>query len=72
MRTMSRETSYSTKMACRKCKYILVEGEKKCPVCGGTEFSDEWSGIVIIMDPTAKLAEIIGAKKAGRYAIKVR
>ncbi len=72
---MSKETkdaSSSIKYACRKCKYILAEGEKKCPACGGNEFSDEWSGIVIIIDPTSSLAGIIGAKIPGRYAIKVR
>ncbi|MGA2574168.1 MAG: transcription elongation factor subunit Spt4 [Candidatus Methanomethylicaceae archaeon] len=72
---MSREikdSSSSIKFACRKCKYILGEDETKCPHCGGSEFSDEWSGIVIILDTTSELAQIIGAKKAGRYAIKVR
>ncbi len=67
-----KEPSSSLKYACRKCKYILPEDEKRCPVCGGTELSDEWSGIVIIMDPSSQMAQLIGAKKAGRYAIKVR
>ena len=69
---MSKDKPYSTKYACRKDKYILTEDEKKCPICGGSDLSDEWSGIVIIMDTSSKLAEIIGAKKTGRYAIKVR
>ena len=67
-----KEATSSTKYACRKCKFILGEDDKKCPVCGSTELSDEWSGIVIVMDPSAKIAEVIGAKKPGRYAIKVR
>jgi DNA-directed RNA polymerase subunit E" len=62
----------SIKLACRRCKYILSEDEKKCPSCGGSDFSDEWNGIVIILDTTSDLAKVIGAKKAGRYAIKVR
>ncbi|MBM5805400.1 MAG: DNA-directed RNA polymerase, subunit E'' [Candidatus Verstraetearchaeota archaeon] len=69
---MSKDKPSSTKYACRKDKYILTEDEKRCPICGGSDLSDEWSGIVIIMDPSSKLAEIIGAKKTGRYAIKVR
>jgi DNA-directed RNA polymerase subunit E" len=69
---MSKDKPSSTKYACRKDKYILTEDEKKCPICGGSDLSDEWSGIVIIMDTSSKLAEIIGAKKTGRYAIKVR
>jgi DNA-directed RNA polymerase subunit E" len=69
---MSKGRPSSTKYACRKDKYILTEDEKKCPICGGTDLSDEWSGIVIIMDASSTLAEIIGAKRTGRYAIKVR
>jgi DNA-directed RNA polymerase subunit E" len=67
-----KEIVSSIKYACRKCKYILAEDEKKCPACGGSEFSDEWSGIVVVIDPSSSLAGIIGAKLPGRYAIKVR
>lgn len=67
-----KEATSSIKYACRKCKYILAEDEKKCPACGGSEFSDEWSGIVIIIDQSSSLASIINAKIPGRYAIKVR
>jgi len=62
----------STKYACRKCKIILAEDQTKCPICGGSDLSDEWSGIIIIMDTNAQLASAIGAKQTGRYAIKVR
>jgi DNA-directed RNA polymerase subunit E" len=67
-----KEATSSIKYACRKCKYILAEDDKKCPACGGSEFSDEWSGIVIIIDTSSSLAGIINAKIPGRYAIKVR
>ena len=67
-----KESKSSIKFACRRCKYILGEDETKCPHCGGSEFSDEWHGIVIILDISSELAQIIGAKKTGRYAIKVR
>jgi len=67
-----KEIVSSIKYACRKCKYILAEDEKKCPACGGNEFSDEWSGVVVIIDTSSSLAGIIGAKLPGRYAIKVR
>uniref|UniRef100_A0A7C3J2G9 Transcription elongation factor Spt4 n=1 Tax=Candidatus Methanomethylicus mesodigestus TaxID=1867258 RepID=A0A7C3J2G9_9CREN len=66
------EGQSSLKRACRKCKYILSEDDAKCPVCGSSDLSEEWSGIIIIVDPSAQLAEAIGAKRAGRYAIKVR
>jgi len=67
-----KEPASPLKFACRKCKFLLSGEEKKCPSCGNSEFSDEWSGIVIILDTSSELARIIGAKRAGRYAIKVR
>jgi RNA polymerase subunit RPABC4/transcription elongation factor Spt4 len=42
------------------------------PDLRGSDISDEWSGIIIIMDLNAQLASAIGAKQIGRYAIKVR
>ena len=67
-----RGSTSSIKFACRRCKYILSEDEKKCPSCGSSEFSDEWNGIIVILDTSSELAKVIGAKMPGRYAIKVR
>ncbi len=72
MSKKGKEAPSSTKYACRKCKIILAEDQTKCPICGGSDLSDEWSGIIIIMDTNAQLASAIGAKQTGRYAIKVR
>lgn len=59
--------------ACRKCKYLVPHDEEKCPKCGSTDFTEEWEGMVIIIDPEdSKIAEILGIKEPGRYAIKVR
>ncbi|MCX8181608.1 MAG: DNA-directed RNA polymerase, subunit E'' [Candidatus Methanomethyliaceae archaeon] len=69
---MSKERPSSTKFACRKCKYILGEDDTKCPICGGTDLSEDWSGLVVVLDPSSSVAEMMGAKKPGRYAIKVR
>jgi DNA-directed RNA polymerase subunit E" len=69
---MSKANPSSKQLACRKCKFVFSGDEKKCPVCGSTDLSDEWSGLVIIMDPASRLAEVIGAKREGRYAIRVR
>jgi len=35
--------------ACRSCKNI--SDENICPVCKGTEFSDDYSGLLIVLDP---------------------
>lgn len=69
---MGRTGTTSKQLACRKCKFITGGEEKKCPACGSAELSDEWSGLVIVLDVNSKLAELIGAKREGRYAIKVR
>ncbi|NHV60168.1 MAG: DNA-directed RNA polymerase, subunit E'' [Candidatus Verstraetearchaeota archaeon] len=69
---MSKDKPSSTKFACRKCKYILGEDDTKCPICGGTDLTEEWSGLVVILDPSSSVAEMMGTKKPGRYAIKVR
>lgn len=69
---MNKDKPSSTKFACRKCKYMLGEDDKKCPICGGADISDDWSGLVVILDTTSSVAELMGAKKPGRYAIKVR
>ena len=59
--------------ACRLCKYIVDEEVTTCPSCGGTDFSTDWSGLVVILDPeTSEIAKILKVKKAGRYAIRVR
>ncbi len=72
MIAMSKANPSSKQLACRKCKFVVSGDEKKCPVCGSTDLSDEWSGLVIIMDTKSSLAEVIGAKREGRYAIRVR
>jgi DNA-directed RNA polymerase subunit E" len=56
--------------ACRKCKTLTTE--KVCPNCGSTELSDEWSGLIIIVNPEkSQVARTLGITKQGRYALKV-
>jgi len=44
-----------------------------CPNCGGREFTDRWDGVVAVLDPqNSKVASLLGIKKSGMYAIKVR
>ncbi len=59
-------------IACKKCKALSEPGTQVCPICGGTEFTEEWSGMVIIIDPeNSQIAKILGVSKPGRYAIKL-
>jgi len=46
--------------------------EKACPNDGSTELSNEWSGLVIIINPEkSQVAKTLSITKAGRYALKV-
>ncbi|NYT19486.1 MAG: DNA-directed RNA polymerase, subunit E'' [Methanosarcinales archaeon] len=56
---------------CREC-HRVVTGQT-CPVCGSSNLSADWSGLVIIVDPQrSKIAEMIGVTVADKYALKVR
>ncbi len=56
--------------ACIKCR--MLTSDKQCPNDGSTELSDEWSGLIIIINPAkSQVAKTLGITKAGRYAHKV-
>ncbi len=58
--------------ACRDC-HRIIEGEKSVCKCGSNSISKDWSGYVVIIDPEgSEIAERLGIKKKGRYALKVR
>jgi DNA-directed RNA polymerase subunit E" len=57
--------------ACRNCKIIIEENV--CPTCKGTDLSDDYSGLLIVVDPEGSLmAQKMDIKKEGRYALKIR
>ncbi|MEM4168561.1 MAG: transcription elongation factor subunit Spt4 [Thermoproteota archaeon] len=57
--------------ACLNCK--MISDSPKCPNCGGEEFTQEWSGEVMIFNPEASsIAKLIGARVPGRYAVRLR
>ena len=57
--------------ACRTCKNISEEAI--CPVCKSTEFSDDYSGLLIVLKPeNSLLAEKLDTNEAGVYALKIR
>ena len=56
---------------CKKDK-IFVEGSE-CPICKGNQFSTNWQGRLFVVDPAKSvIADKIGLKVKGEYAIKVR
>jgi len=57
--------------ACRECKMITTKS--KCPNCGSDRLSKDFTGIIIVMDPEgSQLAKLMGIKKPGMYALRVR
>ncbi|MBD3207615.1 DNA-directed RNA polymerase subunit E'' [Candidatus Bathyarchaeota archaeon] len=57
--------------ACRTCRHIT--NENICPICKGTEFSEDYTGVLIVLDPdNSILAEKLEVEEAGKYALKVR
>lgn len=56
--------------ACRDC-HRLVDGNL-CPICKASHLTDDWSGIVIIIDLNSELAQKLNITHPGKYALKVR
>lgn len=56
--------------ACPRCNYVSFE--KTCPLCG-TETSDNWTGLIVVVDPDeSDLAKELNINSPGRYALKVK
>ena len=56
--------------ACRNCRKIVVGNV--CDNCGSTNLTQNFQGLVIVIDPErSEIAKMLGAKKPGYYAIKV-
>ena len=57
-------------MACRKCKRVTTE--KVCPGCKSSDLTPDWSGVVLIVDPTnSEISKTLAITQKGKYAIKV-
>ncbi len=58
-------------VACRNCKFINMDSSA-CKNCGSTDLTKEWYGYVIIIDPEkSEMAQKLGIKLPGKYALKV-
>ncbi|MCE4599006.1 MAG: DNA-directed RNA polymerase, subunit E'' [Desulfurococcales archaeon] len=67
----SRRAARPREVACRKCGAIVEYGTKVCPVCGSTQFSESWEGMIIVVKEYSRIAAELGIEKPGVYAIKV-
>ena len=60
-----------TEKACKNCRYI--SSGPVCPNCKSTNLSEDWSGLVVIVDASASdVAKRMGITAPGRYALRVR
>lgn len=60
-----------TSKACQECHEITTAST--CPRCKTTDLSDDFSGLVIIIDPEgSEIAKVMEIKEKGRYALRVR
>lgn len=58
--------------ACSNCKYLVSRDVVKCPNCGGESFTEDWRGVVLIIDPERSLvSKHLGIRREGKYAIRL-
>lgn len=57
--------------ACKNCRF--VSNGTVCPNCKSSNLSDDWTGLVIILDAErSEIAKKMSLKVPGRYAVRVR
>jgi DNA-directed RNA polymerase subunit E" len=57
--------------ACTQCKTLFYGNI--CPTCKSTSHSEDFSGLLIVLDPEkSEIAKKVEIKMPGRYALKVR
>ena len=57
-------------LACRKCH--MLTHDKVCPNDHSNDLSEEWSGLIIVLDPkNSSVAHTLSITVPGRYALKV-
>ncbi|ABM80304.1 transcription elongation factor subunit Spt4 [Hyperthermus butylicus] len=70
---MGRRVKVPPFKACRRCKSLVPREATRCSVCGSTDLTEDWEGVVIILDPEKSLiAKKLEITRPGRYALKVR
>jgi len=57
--------------ACKNCR--MISAGPVCPNCKSTNLSDDWTGLVVVIDPqNSEVAKKMDIKTSGKYAIRVR
>ncbi len=56
---------------CRNCKAILNYEVQTCPFCNSRDFSEEYAGFLLVIDPEKSELSKIKNYKEGKWAIKV-
>lgn len=59
------------KHACKICKLVITQGNI-CPSCKSGETTTSFQGTVVVFDPSSELAQKLGIKTPGRYALRVK
>lgn len=58
--------------ACRSCRALVEREAEVCPVCGSKDFTEEWDGVVIVIDPQgSEIAKTMEMKNRGRFVVKL-
>ncbi|MEB3844451.1 MAG: DNA-directed RNA polymerase, subunit E'' [Desulfurococcales archaeon] len=58
--------------ACRRCGGLVDREARVCPYCGSAEFTDNWEGMIIILDSeNSVIAKETNINREGMFAIKV-
>ena len=58
--------------ACSECHLILADGIDHCTRHPSAPVSSDWSGYVVVMDPTrSEIASRLKIEVPGNYALKV-
>ena len=59
------------KKICKSCRIFYDEGT--CPICKGTTTATSFQGRIFVVNPeTSPIAQKMGVKNKGEYALKVR
>ena len=57
--------------ACKNCR--LLSKERICPNCRSSDLSEDYTGLLIILDEeNSEIAKMAGLKAKGYYALRVR